>query len=182
MKKAKKKVFIFILVVSAFLFILGCDNAEKAATPSQQTVANFQAMFDSISGSNAMYWVDLEPSAIGEPFTESGSGYTVTFVGDQSSGTYTVVFTNYEDYYYDITINGTITMAYSFSGTSGSITINGTLTFTGTDATVSTIAFADVAVSVTGLDTSSPTVTVSGTITVDGVKYDASAFGLEDEF
>jgi hypothetical protein len=179
MRKTIKLFLIGFIVVSLFVFVLGCNNEEKAATPSQETVANFQDMMNAVFESEAMYYVDIEDPSYGE--SGSGSGYTVTFDGDQSSGTFTIVFTDYQDYYYDITINGTITLAYSYSETTGTITIDGTLTFTGTDATVGSIGFNKVTVTVTGLDTQEPTVSVSGTATVDGVKYDASAFGLQDE-
>ncbi len=178
MKKAKKGVLVFFIAVAVFLFVFGCDNAEKAATPSQQTVDNFGEMMGAVFSSEVMEYADPTDPI---PGTYPGSGCTVTVAGDQSSGTITVVFTNYEDYYYDITINGTMTITYSYSGTSGTFTISGALTFTGTDASVSTVSF-DVTLSATNMDTSESTVTVSGTITVDGVKYVASAFGLEDVF
>jgi hypothetical protein len=164
MKKTKKWFVVIGVVLVIVVFFLSCDNGAGLPQMTAEDEANLEAATEIAFGEIA----ESEIPPVGITFGEDEDSMWVTF-------------TDYENPSYPgITVNGTVTMTISLPDENTMvITMSGTLTFTGTGAPVQTLTF-NVTITLTDIQSVEPTATFSGHIEMDGTKFDASTFTMED--
>lgn len=105
---------------------------------------------------------------------------TATTSSDET--TITIDYNSCQDSEIDATINGTITLSRSVSGSTMTVLLTGTVNITG--YTVSTVVFDLTLIMPYDTETQEPSgepTSVSGTITADGTEYDVSSFDFSGD-
>jgi hypothetical protein len=166
MKPIKLVLIGVVVAIFAFVFVLSCDTT-KVKDPTQQDLEKL---------GSAMYYAfyDIEYG-----YDEEG----VTFSGDDPTVPegMTIIFAGYT--YMGVTVNGSVNIKAEISGvypniTGMNATISGTLNFSGPGAPADSVAFnLTMAVDMPDSDPNNWTITVSGTFSIDGTKFNASGIG-----
>jgi len=163
MKKQLKWLVVVGVLVLTFGFFFSCSN-EELQEFDQQALEDL-----GLAMSAAFSEVDFEGG-------ENPGTITLT-PPNEETGCITVTWTGYTDPTYGITVSGSLTFCVTVAQDGSSMTARatGTLNFTGAASQVDTVGW-DVTITMTNLTSPEPTITISGWISLDGVKYAASGF------
>jgi hypothetical protein len=167
MKKAKKWLVVFGVIIFSLVLFLSCDNGGAGEKPTQEDINNFGA------GLTAAF----SPITVGETGLVSTDGNVIIVIsGTETDPVISITWNNFTDSTSGITISGTLNISGSFDADSStlSLTIAGTMSFTGAPVT-------NVEIDITMAIDASDEATISGSIIIDGTDFDASGFGFDDE-
>ena len=156
----KLSIIAVVLLTSGMFLFMSCNNLADLSDEDLQNLETLLgASFDSFDPETDVY---------------PPRGITGTGAND-----FTVSWLNYT--YSTITVNGSLVITMTpETATTGKATVVGTLTFSGSNLPIETLKL-DITVSydLADLNPANMTFKVSGTVTIDGVEYDAA--GLTDQ-